>query len=328
MTNATQIASLKQKIKASLLPLIDQDYSLLDVPNYNNIGDSLIYEGELAFLKEVPFKKLFSASRKFASLKRIPREGMILMQGGGNFGDLWRAFQDFRLKVIASRKDQKIVLFPQTVHYESEAVLLKDAEVFNEHPDLTICARDQRSYELLKKYFWNNKIILVPDMAFYLDLSSWVRKEPTGKILLLERRDKEAPAVATPLISSLLQQFSDKQLEKQDWPGIESSSGEQKYWASLKKKNKYMTRIKLLWTPARKVNLDFGVLNLFNSSTQLELGCAFINEYDVVISTRLHGAILAILLGKPVYMLDNSYGKNSQFFTTWLRDFDDCRLIR
>jgi exopolysaccharide biosynthesis predicted pyruvyltransferase EpsI len=48
----------------------------------------------------------------------------------------------------------------------SYKLLLKDAEIFNQHPDLTICARDNYSYDLLKKYFVNNKILLLPDMAF------------------------------------------------------------------------------------------------------------------------------------------------------------------
>lgn len=327
MSNITRIAGLKEKIRGALLPLIDQDYSLLDAPNHNNIGDSLIYEGELAFLKEVAAQKLFSANRKFATSSRIPQKGIILMHGGGNFGDLWRVYQDFRTNVIRERIHQKIIIFPQTVHYEDEGNLLQDAEIFNNHPNLTICARDQRSYDLLKKYFYNNNILLVPDMAFYLDLSSYIKNEKTGKVLLLKRVDKELQDSNNDLEQKITKADQQKEIEVADWPGIQYTEQEKKYWRGLEKKNKYLTKINLLVSSAKGVNLDFGVMNLFNSQEQLVKGCEFINQYDAVYSTRLHGAILTILLNKPVYILDNSYGKNSQFFNCWLKDFENCVLI-
>lgn len=328
MLNNTHIAALKDLIKETLSPLINDDYSLLDIPYHNNIGDSLIYEGELAFLSEVPHRSLFSANRKFATLKIIPDHGTILLHGGGNFGDLWRTYQNFRCKVIRARPQQKIIIFPQTVHYRHKEHLLRDAAVFNSHPDLTICARDQTSYELLKKYFYKNNILLVPDMAFYLDLSSFVVSEETQKVLFLKRVDKELHKGHFDIRRALVEADRGKTLEKRDWPGIEYSPAEHKMWKRRDRANRYLTRLRLLLMPARRVNLNFGVLNLFESREQLEKGCAFINHYDSIYSTRLHGAILSLLLGKPVYIIDNSYGKNSQFFDCWLRNFENCHLIK
>jgi pyruvyl transferase EpsO len=328
LKNEKRIAGLKAQIDQALLPLIDDDYSLLDVPNYNNIGDSLIYEGELTLLKNVPHKRKFSGCRKFVRLKDIPEKGIILMQGGGNFGDLWRVFQEFRLNIIKNRIDQKIIIFPQTVHYQHKENLLNDAAIFNLHPNLTICARDQTSYEILKEYFCNNQILLVPDMAFYLNLNHFISSEPTGKVLLLQRIDKELRNADVISQNKLDTRDKLKQLVQSDWPGIDYTQAEKRKWKRKVNMNKYYTRALLfLGRSPQKLNLDFGELNLFESSRQLEKGVAFINQFDAIYSTRLHGAILSILLGKPVYILDNSYGKNSSFYNCWLQDFEDCEML-
>jgi pyruvyl transferase EpsO len=39
--------------------------------------------------------------------------------------------------------------------------------------------------------------------------------------------------------------------------------------------------------------------------------------YEQVVTSRLHGHILAALLGVPSVLLDNSYGKNAAYFGEW-----------
>ena len=59
----------------------------------------------------------------------------------------------------------------------------------------------------------------------------------------------------------------------------------------------------------------------------IKLGISFINEYNIIYATRLHSAILALILGKRVVMIDNSYGKNSCFYNTWLKDAENIELV-
>ena len=118
-----------------LKPLIDGDFVLLDVPDYDNIGDNLIWEGELAFLEEIPFKKLYEASYLFFEQEKIPENAVILMQGGGNFGDIYTKTQEERLKIIANNTDKKIIIFPQTIYYQNENNITSDAKILNNHPN-------------------------------------------------------------------------------------------------------------------------------------------------------------------------------------------------
>lgn len=55
-------------------------------------------------------------------------------------------------------------------------------------------------------------------------------------------------------------------------------------------------------------------------------GILFLAHYDLVITTRLHGCILAVLLGIPSIMVDNVYGKNKTYYETWMKDIPHCHF--
>jgi pyruvyl transferase EpsO len=48
----------------------------------------------------------------------------------------------------------------------------------------------------------------------------------------------------------------------------------------------------------------------------------------VVVTDRLHGHILSVLLGIPNVLMDNSYGKNQSFYATWTQDLDLVRWAK
>ena len=52
MEYAIKHSHLQQLLEATLLPLINEDYVLLDLPYHSNIGDILIWQGELELLKK------------------------------------------------------------------------------------------------------------------------------------------------------------------------------------------------------------------------------------------------------------------------------------
>ena len=58
---------------------------------------------------------LYVANDKYEDLGKIPKSAIILLNGGGNFGDLWRSHSEFRIKVINNFRTNKIIIFPQTV---------------------------------------------------------------------------------------------------------------------------------------------------------------------------------------------------------------------
>ena len=308
MTPSIKIQELKSLIKTVLAPLIDNDYWLLEVPYYTNIGDSLIWQGEMDFLRQFGYRcKGMCSSGTFHFPPINPNE-IILFQGGGNFGDLWSVPHDFKMKVMAEYPNNRFVFFPQTVYFQHKENLLSCAEFMSNY-DAIICARDNSSFAILKKYF-KNEIILVPDMAFFMDMSSWEIPQNSGEDLFLLRGDVE------------LKQYEEfKNIASQhnilvsDWRFPREFNWQLKGHTQMRRHFPFLYD----WY-ARTVFRPFMVKS----------GIQFIASHNKIYSTRLHAAILTILLGKAsdLTWFDNSYGKNSSLYETWLCDVEDICFIK
>jgi len=61
------------------------------------------------------------------------------------------------------------------------------------------------------------------------------------------------------------------------------------------------------------------------AQNRLDRGVKLLSSAEFVITDRLHGHILCLLLGIPHIALDNSYGKLSGFISTWTKD---CPFVR
>lgn len=318
--NHLQITALKNLIFAELKDYIDRDYVLLDVPDYDNIGDNLIWEGELEFLKNFKFNKLYEASYLFQMQKKIPSNALILMQGGGNFGDIYLKTQQERLKIIRNNLEKRILIFPQTLHYQNKENIKKDAEIINQHPDLILCVRDVPSQDLAKDYFPNAIIKLLPDMAFCIDPDRFFHpKGDPNKNLLLKRRDGELGEIPEiPSKSDIL-----------DWPPFNLSKEER--WAKIQRDrrlDKIAKKLQEFFLFRSFVDSKYGIKGRNRREKYIQMGVEFFQPYEKIYTTRLHGLILGILMGKEMIVLDNSYGKLSNFSNQWLNDFENVRILK
>lgn len=312
MNPDTIIENLKSKIENNLLKLIDGPYFYTDLPYYHNTGDVLIWEGTQELLKKVPYKCLGKSSMYRFKLKKLPKNAVILLQGGGNFGDLWRQHQEFRLHIMQSYPENKIIILPQSIFYENPDMIEADAIEMAKHKNTYIFVRDESSYSILEKHFKNN-MGLIPDMAFCADtdkLRKYKLKE-MPKALFLKRNDKEfADAPYADFFKDIK-----LPLETLDWP-------------HMKKKNKEAYLLKKVFM--KKFTPHF-ILNYYADkyfrSSHIKKGVEFISSYQEIYTTRLHGAILSLLLGKKCVLFDNSYNKNSNFINTWLKDNDYIKMM-
>lgn len=305
--NTIKIEYFKTIIREKLTPLIDNDYYLVDAPFYHNIGDLLIWEGESEFLKTIPHRCLGISTMITYNKNSIRNDDtIILLQGGGNFGDIWRGFQEFRLKIINEYPNNKIIIFPQTIYYNDKKQLIEDAKIMERHKNLTICARDLKSYSLLKEHFKNN-ILLIPDMAFFIShnfINRYIVEEQ-NKCLYLKRNDRENK-------NNSLKINSQYPVTTSDWPTME---------------NRDLTQIGLRVIRIFKCNklINWYLCNIYKNNL-IKKGIAFISGFKEIYTTRLHVAILSILLNKEFNFLDNIYGKNRNFYDTWLSDINKIKF--
>ncbi|TDS18647.1 pyruvyl transferase EpsO [Maribacter caenipelagi] len=303
-----RLEEIKLDIESQLSKIITEDYVLYDIPNHKNIGDQLIYQGELDFLKTLPYKCCDYSSVTFNFSRKI-QPNTILLHGGGNFGDLYPLHQNFREKTIKNNPDKKIVIFSQTVHFESKKELERSAKVFNAHRNVTLCARDTVSFDILRKHFINCKVILLSDMALCSSYSK--SKKPKYEVLIMKRKDIELGG-----INVLKNSYGYPEI---DWPTYEESMVESIVSFYVKLNNKFS---KLYFRSVQK-NSVFGLLPIRNKDSYIKQGIDFLSDYKFVISTRLHGHILCLLLGIPSVIINNSYGKNKRFYNSWLKNVDN-----
>ena len=171
-----------QLLYYALQDIVTNDYVFLDLPNYANVGDVLIWEASLQLLKKMRHRCLYSCSIETYKKPRIKKDTILLFSGGGNFGDLWERHQEFRHQVMEDFPENPIVQLPQSVWFEKEDNLKKDILCYKKHiGDVTICVRDKQSFDIIQTNYANVKPLLLPDMVLALDIDKVLRRNMLKK---------------------------------------------------------------------------------------------------------------------------------------------------
>ncbi len=326
-TVANNIARLERDLCPLLAPYTR--CALLDYPNFANIGDHMIWLGTLFLLRDrcqvelsyVAHTDNFSAAQLNQSLGKQP----ILLHGGGNFGDLWPKYQHFREQIVRQYPDNPIFVFPQTIYYEDRDKLRHTASVFNRHPQLTLCTRDRQSYELARQHFHNCQVLQLPDPAFFLSayLPDAPPSAPSAAVLYHCRRDRERRPHALPHLP--LDAY-----QEADWVSFQWKLGNPKRRWQRNAADCYRE----IWqrglqTPRewqyrqrqRRRFSEFPLPSWHRRSWSFLLsGIYQFRPYRLIITNRLHGHILCLLLEIPHVFLPNSYYKNAAFYQAWTAD--------
>lgn len=316
MDNVAKIGNLISIIYENLSPIIDSKCILTDLPYHCNVGDNLIWEGERQFLGNLNVKIADETDLHTFTYPKLSSNMIILLHGGGNFGNLYPEHHTFRNNVIERYPDNRIIMFPQSVWYDNEESANKDAEIINRHKNLYLCARDRYSYDFMKKHFPKANILLVPDMAFCIDDKTLEKHRgiSSEKTLYFKRLDKELD------ISSEIGAID---ADIHDWFTFEHEPPSMKFlWKLISMSN----RLKNIGIPHHFAlkSIDAYVSNFILPSLTAQ-GYALISGYNRIITTRLHAMILSILLYKKVEYIDNTTGKLSAFVDTWLSDLPSVK---
>jgi pyruvyl transferase EpsO len=269
----------------------------------------MIWVAQSGYLRDRHHDVPYSCSARSYSrlhLQRELKDGIILLSGGGDFGDIWPEQQRFREQVIRDFPNNQIIQLPQTVCFRGPKNRSRARDAVQSHPALTIMVRDRTSLERTQREL-EADALLCPDVAFLLPTQ--VSECVDGDILWLARTDHESahppssagghdlrcidwvpngPAIRHPLLSGLRPRLAGGRLWPDNWPTATGSlSGKARGWWEA------LAHRRIRWAVA-------------------QLGSA-----QVVITDRLHAHILCLLLGRPHVLLDDRFGKLSTFFETW-----------
>lgn len=177
---------------------------LLDTPVHGNLGDQAIALAERAFIGKFAKQNLFF---EFTNLecranlrdikKGIKQNDVVLIHGGGFIGTLWPAEERLFIQILKKLKENKIIVFPQTIYFEKsrkgDREWVRFEKAVKACSDITIFTRDKNSYDCLK----NSEILpaeqffLVPDIVMSYQMKRYEHNEREKLIWICLRSDTE-----------------------------------------------------------------------------------------------------------------------------------------
>jgi exopolysaccharide biosynthesis predicted pyruvyltransferase EpsI len=314
------IKQLQAKARSVLDPLIPAGSSvaLLDYPNYYNVGDSLIWMGEIEYLRLRGLSPRYVCDIRNYHPERLrkalPNNPVILLQGGGNFGTLWPEIQDFRLKVLRDFPGVQVIQLPQSIHFKDELVPDDTAHAIRAHGNYTLLVRDQPSHDFATRHF-DCTVMLCPDMAFFIGKVE-CDTPPRFDRFILSRTDHEKSTSWLDALPALRQKAT---VDTSDW--LQAGWHER----VLSRVERHSAGLRSHLDPHNRV-----LLLLWNrlAHARLKRGAALLQRGRVVISDRLHVHILSILMNKPHVLLDNLYGKLGNLHAAWTTPYLGVQFVQ
>jgi pyruvyl transferase EpsO len=278
----------------------------VDYPLHTNVGDLLINLGTEQFFAEHGVH-IWRRYNYYDFPKRVPgirQDDVFLLHGGGNLGDMWFNFQSFRESILEQYPANRVIFLPQTVHFMSRERELASVQKMAAHANLHVFARDHVSLERLQSAGLKC-VSPVPDMAHALTgILKPLRRDATKSTLQLVRLDREASARPALL--------ADGNEAAVDWDKGTFSLSRRVIHRLVVNAVKGVGRygppsdLHRFWYWHRDKMIQ-DAIDLFSSS-------------ETVVTNRLHAMLLGLLLGRKVIAWDNSYGKLSAYYESWLRD--------
>lgn len=288
---------------AALLGEVDR-VALLDFPRYKNAGDSLIWAGQVSALDRLGVDVSYvSDIGRFdqEELDRSAPGAPVLFQGGGNFGDLWPVFQDFRDYVVATNPSRRIITLPQTVRFSSADRAAETDRIFASHGQVTVMVRDPMSLERARRQLPSVEVVLAPDGA-------------------LANRPFARPVNASSDVLALARTDREKATELQLPDSIDHRTADWHMSPRTKEASWVLSRVPQFVHKRATRNLRRSMESLVQGSYErmlsLNLSSAtrILSTGRIVVTDRLHAHVLAILLGIPSVVMENSYGKIKPIF--------------
>jgi exopolysaccharide biosynthesis predicted pyruvyltransferase EpsI len=310
------------QLREALAPLVSRarPAALVGFPDGPNCGEHATWLGETRLLAELGASIAYHCSAQSYDREAMAAKlgsGMILLHGALLDGALMtRVLQDF--------PDHPAIVFPQQPIVRDTERLGQLAAAVAGRSEIVMFARSASARDLLKRQCGQSaRVELAPDAAFLLGSQPRAR-EAIFDILWIARTDQERTDQATEEAARLSSQPAEKFVLPPFADGVEIHCVVKQRpptvlltdWSSLVFENE---DARLAYR-----RLDFAA----RSQAYVDRGLYLLSLGRIVITDRLHAHILCLLLGIPHVLLDTASGRSRDFYETWTRQTDLCRLAR
>lgn len=331
MSNATETPfSPASTLRAVLAPKVREivraaigegprNICLIDPPSHSNVGDSAILLGELDLLAaEFPESRItFFDLRGYSPAAEpiIDQADVILLHGGGNFGDLYPLHHELRLRILERFRGKRTIQLPQSIHFGTDKEVQRTSNLISEHKNFILLSRDKYSEEFARKHF-DCDIELCPDMAFAMNP---IRpRAPDVDFFCLLREDKERVADHPAILRAVAEIGS---VRSGDW--IERQMQVPHRMDRLATKLTARAPGAMQWLRPGKL-----ALRRLVAQSHVDRGVALLSGGRQIVTDRLHAHVLAGLLGLPTIVFDSYDGKVAALYETWSWRDKTARFVR
>ena len=290
------LASLGGVQQSCLAPIVPAGcrVALVDWPKHSNAGDAAIWLGELQLARLLGWKVVYVTDIHHYRRRRLAaqRAEVILMHGGGNIGDFYPQYHQFKVAVLKDNPHLRIVQLPQSLNFSRPATRDEYIQAADEHKDFHLLVREAGSLRVCQEL--GILAELCTDSAYQL---SATRLPPVTDISVVARTDIESSSNVSSLPFAA------------DWP-------ERRLDIVTRAVDKIDTH-KLVWPFGTSVQLAKRGRYRSRSASLVRGAVQLLSRGRVAIVDRLHAHILCIILGIPHVILDSSNGKVFDHYLTW-----------
>lgn len=285
-------------------------------PNVGNMGDGIIAEAEFQILNNGKYN--YKIVDNYSNSTFAPCEEYNLVYGGGGLFVKYWNYQ----KVLDIFKDKNLkncIILPSSF-YECDDVL----ECFDER--FTVFCREAYSYNYCISKNKRAKFIQADDMAFSLNFDLH-EKYDVQKIEnnLQKLKNKDVATLVNVIYPKIQKLYQNVQAALKENTVINSDKVRIGYLlrtdAEMKSEKVDFPSVDLSKF-ANSPCTDSGVVSLI-SRVFIET----LSSFDVIITDRLHIGLVSSLLGKEVYLLDNSYKKVSGIYEYSMQSYKNTHIV-
>ncbi|MBE5773434.1 MAG: hypothetical protein E7337_05815 [Clostridiales bacterium] len=150
---------------------------LVFTPEHDNLGDHAIAFAETQMLEKAGIGYYEITGKRLENLEKYDLLGImngypVLVQGGGYLGTLWYRSEKTLRGIIENNQGSVITLLPNTMYYEDSEwgrkEFQKSIDLYNQHDQLYIYAREKTSFNAMRNVYKNVK--LIPDVVLSLNM--------------------------------------------------------------------------------------------------------------------------------------------------------------
>ena len=267
---------------------------IIATPTHGNLGDQAIVCAEKRLLKRVfSNKDVFEIPNDiYIGFPKIIKnyivdEDVVVIDGGGNLGTIWKNEDDKICDIINRFKKNRIIVFPQTCYYDdlgsAKDRINRNCKCYLKSKKLSVMLRDKNSFELFTKIFPGVRAHLVPDIVLSMNVKNCVNRRKGA--LVCFRSDCE--------------RVSDGSLRKMIISSLIGKGLKIDYTSTV-------------------------IADKINSKNRNERILSIIKEFslaEVVVTDRLHAMLFCAVSGTPCIAIDNLSKKVSGGYE-WIKDLD------